>query len=112
MVSTQHELYNKIIINCRYRNDSEFVQIIRVAHSVSSLSSAYLKQTIERTVMPNHQIEFQAPIDALLEIHEGMAISSIHSDSIPCSELRIVVDTEVNSDKLANFASGLMALAG
>jgi hypothetical protein len=110
MVSTQHELYDKLIIHCCYRNESESLQIIRVARSISNVSSSYLKHTIERTVRPKQMIEFQAPIDALLEIHEALAMSSIYADSIPCSELRIAGDPKAKSERLLN-ASGAIVMA-
>ncbi|CAN1212122.1 hypothetical protein TUMEXPCC7403_18090 [Tumidithrix helvetica PCC 7403] len=111
MVSTQHELYKKLIVNCRYRNSGESVQIIRVSRSSSTLNSGYLQHTIERTVMPNHQIDFQAPIDALLEVHEGIAMSSIHADSIPCVELRIANPEAIKQESVSKPTNSEIAWA-
>ncbi|MEE3719206.1 DUF1830 domain-containing protein [Tumidithrix elongata RA019] len=111
MVSTQHELYKKLIINCRYRNGGESVQIIRVSRSSSTLNSGYLQHTIERTVMPNQQIDFQAPIDALLEVHEGYVMSSIHADSIPCAELRIADPEAIKQDNVSKTTNVAIAMS-
>jgi hypothetical protein len=67
---------------CIYRNETEFVQIIRIAQINHTF--------FERTVFPNQCIQFAAPLDALLEIYESVMFSSIHTDTIPCSQIAIV----------------------
>jgi len=69
-------------LTCIYRNESEFVQIIRI----SQPNIAFF----ERSVFPNQCVQFSAPTDALLEICEGAIAGSIHADTIPCSQLAIL----------------------
>jgi hypothetical protein len=70
-------------LTCIYRNESEFMQIIRISQSKSQ--SAFF----ERTVLPNQCIQFLAAADALLEIHESFMCSAIHADTIPCDRLAV-----------------------
>ena len=72
---------------CIYRNDTESVQIIRIAQPNASF--------FERVVFPNQSIQFAAPIDALLEICECVLSGLIHADTIPCSQIA-VVDMDMN----------------
>ena len=67
---------------CIYRNDTEFVQIIRIAQPKTNF--------FERVVFPNQCIQFAASIDALLEICECVSSCSIHADTIPCSQIAVV----------------------
>ncbi len=69
-------------LTCIYRNESEFVQIIRI----SQPNIAFF----ERSVFPNQCLQFSAPIGALLEIHEADISGSIHADTIPCSQIAIL----------------------
>ena len=69
-------------LTCIYRNESEFMQIIRI----SQPSSAFL----ERAILPNQCVQFSAPTDALLEIYEAAISGSIHADTIPCSQIAIL----------------------
>ena len=68
-------------LTCIYRNESEFMQIIRIAQPNIAF--------FERAVLPNQCVQFSASIDALLEICEGVMPSSIHADTIPCYQLAI-----------------------
>ncbi|NEO47187.1 MAG: DUF1830 domain-containing protein, partial [Moorea sp. SIO4A3] len=43
----------------------------------------------ERVVFPGQRLVFEAPPQALLEIHTGMMASSILSDTIPCYRLLV-----------------------
>jgi len=67
---------------CVYRNETEFVQIIRIAQPNTNF--------FERVVFPNQCIQFAAPIDALLEIYECVSSGLIHADTIPCSQIAVV----------------------
>ena len=79
-------------LTCIYRNESEFSQIIRI----SQPSSAFF----ERAILPNQCVQFSAPTDALLEIYEGVMFSCVHSDTIPCSQLVIATDIDMNQNRL------------
>jgi len=68
-------------LTCIYRNESEFMQIIRISQSKSAF--------FERTVLPNQCVQFSAAADALLEIHESYMCSAVHSDTIPCDRLAV-----------------------
>ena len=67
---------------CIYRNDTEFVQIIRIAQPNTNF--------FERVVFPNQCIQFAAHLDALLEICECVSSGLIHADTIPCSQIAVV----------------------
>ena len=68
-------------LTCIYRNESEFMQIIRISQSKSAF--------FERTLFPNQCIQFSAGADALLEIHESSMCSAVHADTIPCDLLAV-----------------------
>jgi hypothetical protein len=68
-------------LTCIYRNESEFMQIIRISQSKSAF--------LERTVLPNQCIQFSAAVDALLEIHEIFMCSTVYADTIPCDRLAV-----------------------
>ena len=70
-------------LTCMYRNESEFIQIIRISQSKSQ--SAFF----ERTVLPNQCIQFSAAGDALLEVHESFMCSAVYADTIPCDRLAV-----------------------
>ena len=73
----QLQLNNRI--QCCYVNTSSRFQIVRVAN----VSSSFL----ERMVMPQTKLIFEADRFDHLEIHTGSPISSILSDKIPCHRL-------------------------
>ncbi len=79
---------------CLYRNESEFMQIVRISPTKSQ--PAFL----ERTVLPNQCVQFSAAADALLEIYESFMCSAVHADTIPCD--RLVVSS---MDKARDIAS-------
>ena len=76
---------------CSYVNATAHVEVVRV----TNIPHWYL----ERVVFPGQRLVFKAPTLAKLEIHTGMSISSIVSETIDCQELRLpasfntVVDT-------------------
>ncbi|MBD2104271.1 DUF1830 domain-containing protein [Leptolyngbya sp. FACHB-261] len=69
------------LIDCCYINTSRTFEIVRI----SEPASAYF----ERTVLPGQRLVFQAPAEAVLEIHTAALATAIHSDSIPCDQLKI-----------------------
>jgi len=85
-------------LNCLYRNESEFIQVIRIVQSKSQ--SVFF----ERTVLPNHCIQFVANGDALLEIYESSMCSTVHADTIPCD--RLAASSMDKARDLANINSG------
>ncbi|MDX1976175.1 MAG: DUF1830 domain-containing protein [Pseudanabaenaceae cyanobacterium bins.68] len=68
-------------ICCCYVNATSKVQIARIA----DVANWYF----ERVVFPGQHLIFEAVEGAHLEIHSGMMASSILSDTIPCSQLRL-----------------------
>jgi hypothetical protein len=81
-------------LNCIYRNETEFVQIIRISDpSVSFL---------ERSVFPNQCVQFSAPKNAALEIYEVVMCNSIYADTIPCSQIAVDVVTLVHDGLKGN----------
>jgi len=92
---------------CIYRNDTESVQIIRIAQPNTNF--------FERVVFPNQSIQFAASIDALLEISEYGLSGLIHADTIPCSQIA-VADMDANmalnlSNQKESNKEALMAIA-
>ena len=77
--SCQQQLQFNNRIQCCYVNTSTRFQIVRVAN----VSSSFL----ERMVMPQTRLIFEADRSDHLEIHTGSPISAILSDKIPCHRL-------------------------
>ncbi|MEL6353586.1 MAG: DUF1830 domain-containing protein [Cyanobacteria bacterium J06627_28] len=69
------------VILCCYVNVTSKIQVARV----TNVSDWYF----ERVVFPGQKLLFEAVSAAKLEIHTGMMASSILSDTIPCTRLRI-----------------------
>ncbi|MBW4662674.1 MAG: DUF1830 domain-containing protein [Chroococcus sp. CMT-3BRIN-NPC107] len=74
-------------IVCCYVNATSKIQIARS----SNIGNWYF----ERVVFPGQRLVFEAPSQAVLEIHTGMMASSILSDNIPCD--RLLMDEENSS---------------
>ena len=70
---------NRIV--CCYVNATSKIQIARS----SNTGNWYF----ERVVFPGQRLVFEAPSQAVLEIHTGMMASSILSDKIPCQQLTV-----------------------
>ncbi|OIP75217.1 MAG: hypothetical protein AUK48_08070 [Oscillatoriales cyanobacterium CG2_30_44_21] len=70
---------NQIV--CLYRNESEFIQIVRL----SQPSPTFL----ERSVFPTQCIQFMSPKEGMLQIYEGTIANVTCCDMIPCSHLEI-----------------------
>ncbi|MEM7064674.1 MAG: DUF1830 domain-containing protein [Cyanobacteria bacterium P01_B01_bin.77] len=66
-------------IQCCYINSTTQFQIVRVVN----IANIFL----ERTVMPNTKLVFEADQNDYLEIHTGTPVSSILSDKILCQHL-------------------------
>lgn len=66
---------------CCYVNATSKIQIGRI----SNIPNWYF----ERVVFPGQRLVFEAPPEAVLEIHTGMMASAIISDHIPCERLSI-----------------------
>ncbi len=64
---------------CVYVNTTSKVQIARI----TNISNWYF----ERVIFPGQRLLFEALPQAQLEIHTGMTIAVIRSDTIPCSRL-------------------------
>ena len=68
-------------ILCCYVNASSKMQIARI----TNVPNWYF----ERVVFPGQRLVFEAPPEALLEIHKGSMASAILGDTIPCERLQI-----------------------
>jgi hypothetical protein len=66
---------------CCYVNATSQIQVVRVTDVP--------KWYFERVVFPGQHLIFEAFPEAHLEIHTGMMASSILSDTLPCSELKV-----------------------
>lgn len=80
-------------LTCIYRNETNHIQIIRI--------SANTGRFLERAVLPNQCLKFDAQGDALLEVYERSMFSSIHCDTIPCYQLAVTTGIDRNSRMLA-----------
>lgn len=74
---------NPKLFLCCYINATAHIEIIRV----TNIAHWYF----ERVVFPGQRLLFNAPALAKLEIHTGMSISSIISETIDCEDLRLAV---------------------
>ena len=74
---------NPKLFLCCYINATAHVEVIRV----TNITYWYF----ERVVFPGQRLLFKAPALARLEIHTGMSISSIISETIDCQDLRLAV---------------------
>ena len=68
------------LVLCCYVNATERVQVIRI----SEIPNWYF----ERVVFPGQKLLFEAPAEADLEIHTGMA-SAVLADRITCESLQV-----------------------
>lgn len=74
---------NPKLFLCCYINATAHVEVIRI----TNITHWYF----ERVVFPGQRLLFKAPALAKLEIHTGMSISSIFSETIDCQNLRLTV---------------------
>ncbi len=73
---------------CCYVNATAHVEIARI----TNIPHWYF----ERVVFPGQRLIFKAPLAAKLEIHTGISISSIISETIDCQELRLSASIDDN----------------
>jgi len=66
---------------CHYKNASSELQILRI----SNVNKWYF----ERVVFPGEMLLFEAPEEAVLEIHSCAKVTAILADTISCSSLRV-----------------------
>ena len=66
---------------CCYVNATAHTEIVRI----TNIPHWYF----ERVVFPGQRLLFKAPTIAKLEIHTGMNISSIASETIDCRQLQL-----------------------
>lgn len=83
-------------IVCCYVNATSKIQIARISH----IPNWYF----ERVVFPGQRLVFEAPPEAILEIHTGMMASAVLSDNIPCD--RLCIDEDTSSFLEINQAMG------
>ncbi len=70
-------------ISYHYINQTQQVQIVRIQIGFT--------EWIERAVFPENHFDFDAPIDAQLEIYSHAIATSVLSDRIPCQQLLVGV---------------------
>ena len=78
-VKVSHPIASSSLLYCCYTNHTARLQIIRVATPNQGM--------LERVVMPQARILFQAEAHESLEVHTGNPITSILTDRIPCRQL-------------------------
>ena len=71
---------------CCYVNATAHVEVVRI----TNIPHWYL----ERVVFPGQRLLFKAPVLAKLEIHTGMSISSIVSETIDCQSLQLPTSSQ------------------
>jgi Domain of unknown function (DUF1830) len=69
-------------ILCYYANVTNQIQVIRI----ENIPNWYF----ERVIFPGQRLMFEAPPEAVLEIHTGAVVGAILSDKIPCYVLRVI----------------------
>ncbi|MGB5710552.1 MAG: DUF1830 domain-containing protein [Waterburya sp.] len=74
---------------CCYVNATSHVEVVRI----TNITHWYF----ERVVFPGQRLLFKAPSTARLEIHTGMSISSIISETIDCRKLQLVNLSDTDS---------------
>jgi len=78
---------------CCYVNATAHVEVVRI----TNIAHWYF----ERVVFPGQRVLFKAPATARLEIHTGMSISSIISETIDCQQLQLSNLADTYSTKFA-----------
>ena len=86
-------LDQSIHLVCCYMNATSKIQIARI----SNVSNWYF----ERVVFPGQRLAFEAPPQAVLEIHTGAMASAILSDKIACERLCISEEDSSSSEQEA-----------
>ncbi|GAB4536226.1 MAG: hypothetical protein Tsb0014_23840 [Pleurocapsa sp.] len=70
------------LVTCCYVNKSDRLQIGRITNIPH--------WHFEKVILPKQRLIFEAPLNGKLEIHTGMMITAIISDTIPCRELQLI----------------------
>ena len=74
---------------CCYVNATAHIEVVRITNIPL--------WHFDRVVFPGQRLIFEAPTAAKLEIHTGMSISSIISETIDCQKLQLTSLTETHS---------------
>jgi Domain of unknown function (DUF1830) len=93
MLSSSTTSTNPKLFLCCYVNATAHIEVVRI----TNIPHWYF----ERVVFPGQRLIFEAPASAKLEIHTGMSISSIVSETIDCQQLQLTTLTETYSTTLA-----------
>ncbi|MEO0408383.1 MAG: DUF1830 domain-containing protein [Cyanobacteria bacterium P01_A01_bin.135] len=70
------------LITCLYSNSTTKIQVVRLEDAPHNY--------IERTLMPQQRICFQAIRDSYLEVQSAVFNGALDPDRIPCSELEML----------------------
>jgi hypothetical protein len=76
---------------CCYVNPTSKIQIARI----TNVSNWYF----ERVVFPAQRLMFEAPSQAVLEIHTSCMAGAVVADTIPCDRLQLKEDTSLSQPK-------------
>lgn len=77
---------------CYYANATNKIQVVRIGN-IPNLC-------FERVMFPGQRLMFEAPTEAVLEIHTGAVASAILSDKIPCYVLRVIEEVSYEFDRV------------
>ena len=80
---------------CCYQNQTNYPQIIRVRNAA--------ERCLERTVLPNQMIRFEASKSSILEINSCTTVTSTVCDHIPCKQLTCAVPLPVHKQVIAHL---------
>ena len=80
MISTPSSQKSDCII-CSYVNATSVIQIARIAN----IENWYF----ERVAFPGQRLIFEAPKDAILEIHSSQCANAVLSEKISCQKIAI-----------------------
>lgn len=77
---------------CYYANVTNQIQVVRIGN----IPNWYF----EKVMFPGQRVMFEAPAEAVLEIHTGAVASGILSDKIPCYVLRVIEEVSYDFDRV------------
>ena len=86
MLSSPTHTTNPELFLCCYVNATAHIEVVRITNIAH--------WHFERVVFPGQRLIFEAPALAKLEIHTGMSISSIISETIDCKKLQLTTLSE------------------
>ena len=90
---------HSFFILCHYTNETKKIQVARI----TSIANWYF----ERVVFPGQRLTFEAPPEAILEIHSGMMASAVLEKTISCKSLQAESEIKVGSEFVDNPATEL-----